>query len=67
MFYGCAEFNCDLSEWNVSNGEDFTQMFYYCTKFNSDISTWKLKNDAYTDGMFFNCNIEDYYKPNGIE
>ena len=23
MFYGCPKFNCNLSEWNISNGEYF--------------------------------------------
>ena len=30
MFYECKNFNCDLSNWDVYNVEDMTNMFYYC-------------------------------------
>jgi hypothetical protein len=33
MFTGCDKFNCNLSEWNISSGEDFYGMFKDCKQF----------------------------------
>ena len=37
-------FNQDISEWDVSNGNDFGWMFYGSEVFNQDISEWDVSN-----------------------
>lgn len=44
MFYKCYNFNCDISEWDVSNVEMSQFMFKGCKSFNQDLSGWKLKS-----------------------
>jgi surface protein len=53
----------DVSKWNVSNCEDFSQMFSNCKNIkNLDLSTWKLSttcNHIEMFGMFNGCeNLE---------
>jgi uncharacterized protein YdaL len=38
-----AEFNGDISNWDVSNVKNMSYMFYY-GKFKGDISNWNLSN-----------------------
>jgi len=45
----------DVSEWNVSNGKNFSNMFDGCKEFNCDISRWDVNNGSYFTGMFCNC------------
>ena len=42
MFYGCRNFNSDLSNWDVSKVQDMSYMFYECKNFNSDLSKWDV-------------------------
>jgi len=44
MFLSCADFNQDLSSWDVSNGTDFGLMFWNCNVFNQDLSSWDVSN-----------------------
>ena len=67
MFFNCYIFNSDISDWNVSRGENFSWMFYTCYKFNRNLSKWKIKDTAKTSSMFHNCNIDDKYKPKGVQ
>lgn len=62
-FYGCKSLvNIDgLSNWNVSNGNDFQYMFDGCTSLTdtSPLVSWLkngtgMKSDANTTGMFSN-------------
>ncbi|MBR1611708.1 MAG: BspA family leucine-rich repeat surface protein [Methanobrevibacter sp.] len=50
---GNKDFN--ISEWDVSNGEDFSKMFRYCTKLNCNLSKWNVSNGILFNSMFFNC------------
>lgn len=43
MFTGCNKFNCDLSKWNISKGEDFYGMFKGCKEFDQELNTWSDK------------------------
>ena len=63
-FYGCKNFNCDLSSWDVSNVMDTSGMFYGCKNFNCDLSSWDMPNVKNMYGMFHNCVIDDSHKPN---
>lgn len=50
-------FGSDISVWNTSSGETFTNMFKGCTNFNNDLSGWNMSSATNVDGMFANCNI----------
>jgi surface protein len=60
MFYGCEEFNSDLSKWDVSKGTDFSEMFRECYSFKANLSKWDVRRakdwkDFATDSL-----LEDY-------
>ena len=55
MFYGCNNFNSDISKWNVSNVQNMYCMFFICEKFNSDISKWNVSNVKNMSCMFYEC------------
>jgi surface protein len=55
MFKDCYNFNCDLSEWNVSNVQNMTHMFKNCYNFNSDINDWNVYKVISMSEMFRNC------------
>ena len=61
MFEGCHSFNCDLSNWDVSNAENMYEMFKDCKSFNKDLSMWEIPKN--TKDMFLNCPIKDEFKP----
>ena len=46
----------NISNWNVSNVENFSGMFYDCEKFNCDLSKWDVSNSVNFSDMFWNCN-----------
>jgi surface protein len=47
MFFDCYKFNSDLSNWDVSNGENFERMFYGCESFDADLSRWNTTRARY--------------------
>lgn len=49
--------NFNISDWNVSNGEDFSGMFYECYNFNSDLSNWNVSKGKYFSNMFRECSL----------
>ena len=55
VFSGCYDFNCDISEWNVSNVKNMSYMFTNCYIFNSDISKWDVSNVKNMYYMFYKC------------
>ena len=55
MFSGCSNFNCDLSDWDVSNVTNMERMFANCTKFKSDLSGWDVSKVIYNAEMFVSC------------
>ena len=56
MFAGTGMFNSDLSNWDVSNVVDMSEMFSYCS-FNQNINSWDVSNVTNMSSMF-NSNIE---------
>jgi surface protein len=50
-----ANFNEDLSQWNVSNGTNFERMFWGCLAFNSDLSWWNVSRATNLKQMFQHC------------
>ena len=55
MFWGCIDFNSDLSKWNVSSVKDMAYMFNGCDKFNSDLSKWDVSSVEDMRSMFSGC------------
>ena len=45
----------DISEWNVSNVIDMTEMFTNCNKFDCDLSKWNVSKVKYMNNMFEGC------------
>ena len=65
MFWGCKNFNSDLSKWDVSNVENMSSMFEGCEKFNSDLSNWDVNKVTNMSYMFngckkFNSNLSEW-------
>jgi len=56
MFWHCANFNSNISDWDVKNVEYMTYMFYGCKEFNQYLDQWDTKNLKYKANMFNNCN-----------
>jgi len=57
MFFGCSNFNCDLSDWDVSSGTSFDYMFYNCISFNSNLNKWKFNKKCKSlKEMFMKCH-----------
>lgn len=48
-------FNVDLSSWDVSNGQNFSDMFNGATFFNSNIGAWNTSNALNMNSMFSNA------------
>jgi surface protein len=51
--------NIDISEWNVSNVKNMTEMFGDCEDFNCDLSKWDVSNVEVMNYMFYNCTAFD--------
>ena len=66
MFLQCKIFDCDLSNWNISNVIDTNLMFNNCHKFTGKgIENWnvsKVKNmyAMFGDCKQFNCDLSDW-------
>jgi surface protein len=43
-FYGCTNFNFDISTWNVSNVTNMSYLFTSASAFNQDIGNWNVGN-----------------------
>ncbi len=60
-----SNFNDDISNWDVSNVTNMSQMFVQTLYFNSDISKWDVSNVTSFYGMFyeareFNADISNW-------
>lgn len=49
------DLNYDVSDWNVSNVNNFANMFSWCKNFDCDLSKWDVSSGKYFGGMFTNC------------
>lgn len=52
MFYGCTNFNQNISSWDVSAISDFSRMFYNASAFNQPIGSWVTSAATNLSGMF---------------
>ena len=51
--------NFDISDWNVSNVKNMSNMFDGCKCFNCDLSGWNVSNVENMNCMFINCDKFD--------
>ena len=52
MFYGCDNFNGDISDWNTGNVGTMNSMFSGCIKFDADLSRWDTSEVTTMNSMF---------------
>jgi len=50
-----TDFQGDISQWDVSNVTDMSEMFENCSNFNCDLSSWNVSKVEYMDSMFDGC------------
>ena len=55
LFYLAANFNQDISMWNVSNVTNMTAMFYNARAFNQPLNNWNVSNVTNMDSVFYNA------------
>ena len=58
-----TDFNGDISNWDVSNVTNMSNMFFECETFNQDISSWDVSNVKSIIDIFYDCMIKEKYKP----
>lgn len=56
MFYGCTEFNDDISHWNMTGQEDISKMFAYATSFNKPLDAWDMSTVRIAGFLFYNAD-----------
>ena len=57
MFYNCKNFNCDLSNWDMSKALRINEMFYGCKNFEGNgLENWKLEKTLFYYDMFTGCD-----------
>jgi surface protein len=52
LFFGCTNFNSDISGWNTAAVTDMSYMFTSATAFNQPIGTWNTAAVKYMNRMF---------------
>lgn len=57
MFSGSANFNQDISGWDVSNVTDMELMFANCITFDQPIGNWDTSKVTTMEGMFLGCSV----------
>ena len=53
-------FNGDISDWDVSQVKDMSNMFDHCVQFtgiNTNLSNWDVSKVENMDGMFYTCSF----------
>lgn len=57
VFEDCENFDCDVSNWDMSQCLDINQMFLGCTNFKGiGLEKWNIKDSANTYQTFDNCS-----------
>ena len=52
--------NIDISQWDVSNVKDMSDMFHGCANLDCDISNWDVSGVENMRGMFIGCTNFNY-------
>jgi len=68
MFWGCHEFDGNITGWDINNVTDMYAMFYRATVFNQDIGVWNVSGYVDFASMFmwtnkFNQNLTSWTAP----
>ena len=71
MFFGCTNFKCDLSGWNVSNVKNMYAMFCYCRDLFFNLLYWYIAAGTNVENMFFGCpkmeeQLNKHVNPNKV-
>ena len=59
LFYRAANFNQDISMWNVSNVTDMRSMFGEASAFNQPLNNWNVSNVTNMNNMFYVASAFD--------
>ncbi len=65
MFYGCAKFNGEINDWDVSTVTIMRNMFNNASSFNRDLNQWDVSNvtdmaQMFSEATAFNGNIDTW-------
>ena len=55
MFQNAISFNQDISNWNISNVSDISDMFHDATNFNQPLKSWNVNKVTGIGRMFQNA------------
>jgi surface protein len=44
MFYGCADFNQPLNNWNTGSATSMSTMFFQCSSFDQSLAAWDISS-----------------------
>ena len=55
LFFGLDPHKIDISQWDVSNVENMSEMFSLCENFDCDLSNWDVSKVRDMNGMFDHC------------
>ncbi|KUJ59173.1 hypothetical protein AR687_24510, partial [Flavobacteriaceae bacterium CRH] len=53
MFQNCKIFNSDLSNWDMTNVRETSNMFYDALAFNQNVASWNISNVTNMEYMFY--------------
>ena len=56
--------NLDISNWDVSNVIDMTNMFIFASAFNQDLNSWNISNVTECNGFSYEASAWTLPKPN---
>ena len=57
MFYGCVNFDGDLSKWNTNNITSLQGTFQFCEQFKGNgLENWDVSNVITMNSLFYRCN-----------
>ena len=61
--FGSSVFNQDISNWDVSNVIDMSNMFIFTSYFNQDLSSWNVSNVSECSGFSYEASAWTLTQP----